>query len=193
MSRLVYEWVTFSSKTGICMGLLSNSVATHPYQNQTWVPPRGFHTHHPYVFPYTLPVYSFVLMQSKRGGREAGCPFKPPSKPSYEYQGKKKGGGIVKKNENSDISVLPLLTANLVIWLAKYRSTHCSLVPIHTTCIQNMLFNAMNVVWKSLEANGWALEKSEDILSEWCASFPSGVALRQGFSMWIDFVNLSAM
>ena len=22
-----------------CMGLLSNSVAAHPYQNQTWVPP----------------------------------------------------------------------------------------------------------------------------------------------------------
>ena len=41
--RLVYEWVTFSWKTGICMGLLSNSVAAHPYQNQTWAP-RGWHT-----------------------------------------------------------------------------------------------------------------------------------------------------
>ena len=30
----------FSWKTGICMGLLSNPVAAHPYQNQTWVPPR---------------------------------------------------------------------------------------------------------------------------------------------------------
>ena len=27
----------FLKKTGICMGLLSNSVAAHPYQNQTWV------------------------------------------------------------------------------------------------------------------------------------------------------------
>ena len=41
--RLVYEWVTFSWKTGISMGLLSNSVAAHPYQNQTWAP-RGWHT-----------------------------------------------------------------------------------------------------------------------------------------------------
>ena len=41
--RLVYEWVTFSWKTGICMGLLSNSMAAHPYQNQTWAP-RGWHT-----------------------------------------------------------------------------------------------------------------------------------------------------
>ena len=37
---LVYEWVAFSWKIGICMGLLSNSVAAPPYQNQTWVPPR---------------------------------------------------------------------------------------------------------------------------------------------------------
>ena len=37
--------VTFSWKTGICMGLLSNSVAAHPYQNQTWVPPPGFDGH----------------------------------------------------------------------------------------------------------------------------------------------------
>ena len=41
LDRLVYEWVTFSWKLGICMGLLSNSVAAHPYQNQTWVPPGG--------------------------------------------------------------------------------------------------------------------------------------------------------
>ena len=39
LDRLVYEWVTFSWKIGICMGLLSNSVVAHPYQNQTWVPP----------------------------------------------------------------------------------------------------------------------------------------------------------
>ena len=39
MDRLVYERVTFSWKIGICMGLLSNSVVAHPYQNQTWVPP----------------------------------------------------------------------------------------------------------------------------------------------------------
>ena len=39
LGQLVYEWVTFSWKTGICVGLLSNSVAAHPYQNQTWVPP----------------------------------------------------------------------------------------------------------------------------------------------------------
>ena len=43
LGRLVYEWVTFSWKTGICMGLFSNSVAAHPYQNQTWVPP-GMHS-----------------------------------------------------------------------------------------------------------------------------------------------------
>ena len=34
----------FFLKIGICMGLLSNSVAAHPYQNQTWVPPPGFWT-----------------------------------------------------------------------------------------------------------------------------------------------------
>ena len=39
LSRLVYELVTFSWKIGFCMGLISNSVAAHPYQNQTWVPP----------------------------------------------------------------------------------------------------------------------------------------------------------
>ena len=39
MAQLVYEWVTFSWKIGICMGLLSNLTAARPYQNQTWVPP----------------------------------------------------------------------------------------------------------------------------------------------------------
>ena len=38
--QMVYEWVTFSWKIGICMGLLSNSVVACPYQNQIWVPPR---------------------------------------------------------------------------------------------------------------------------------------------------------
>ena len=47
--QLVYEWwVTFSWKIGICMGVLSNSAAAHPYQNQTWVllppPPPRLHT-----------------------------------------------------------------------------------------------------------------------------------------------------
>ena len=42
LSRLVHEWVNFSWKIGICMGPLSNSVAAHPYQNQTRVsPPRS--------------------------------------------------------------------------------------------------------------------------------------------------------
>ena len=44
LDRLVYEWVTFSWKIGIFMGLLSNSTAAHPYQNQTWVPPQGLKT-----------------------------------------------------------------------------------------------------------------------------------------------------
>ena len=39
LNRLVYEWVTFSCKIGICLGLLSNSVVAHLYQNHTWVPP----------------------------------------------------------------------------------------------------------------------------------------------------------
>ena len=39
---LVYDWITFSWKIGICMGLLSNSAAAHPYQNQTWVPPSDY-------------------------------------------------------------------------------------------------------------------------------------------------------
>ena len=39
MQNLVYEWVTFSWKIGTCMDLLSNSMAAHPYQKQTWVPP----------------------------------------------------------------------------------------------------------------------------------------------------------
>ena len=29
------EWVTFSKKIGICIGLLSNPTVAHPYQNQT--------------------------------------------------------------------------------------------------------------------------------------------------------------
>ena len=42
IGKLVYEWVTFSSKIGrpLCKGLLSNSVMAHPYQNQTWVTPQ---------------------------------------------------------------------------------------------------------------------------------------------------------
>ena len=39
---LVYKWVTYSWKIGICIhvvGLLLNSAMVHPYQNQTWVPP----------------------------------------------------------------------------------------------------------------------------------------------------------
>ena len=39
LGRLVYEWVTFSWKIGICMGLLSNFAAAPPYQNQTQVTP----------------------------------------------------------------------------------------------------------------------------------------------------------
>ena len=35
LGRLVYKWVTFSLKIGICMGLLSNFAAAHPYQNQS--------------------------------------------------------------------------------------------------------------------------------------------------------------
>ena len=41
--QLVYEWVAFTWNIGICMGLLSNSVAAHPYQNQTWVPPMIYY------------------------------------------------------------------------------------------------------------------------------------------------------
>ena len=37
------EWVTFSSKTGICMVLLSNFVAAYPYQNQTFTPQVGYY------------------------------------------------------------------------------------------------------------------------------------------------------
>ena len=37
LDRLVYEWVTFSVKIGICMYLLSNFVAAHLNQNQTWL------------------------------------------------------------------------------------------------------------------------------------------------------------
>ena len=36
----MYEWVIASWLIGICMGLLSNSAAARPYQNQTQVPPR---------------------------------------------------------------------------------------------------------------------------------------------------------
>ena len=37
---MVYEWVTFSWKTGICMGLLSNSVAAHiPTKTKLEYPP----------------------------------------------------------------------------------------------------------------------------------------------------------
>ena len=36
---LVYEWITFSWKIPLCMGLLSNSMAAHPNQIQTWVTP----------------------------------------------------------------------------------------------------------------------------------------------------------
>ena len=44
LGQLVYKWVTFSWKMWYFMGLLSNSAAAHPYQNQTWVPPENtFH------------------------------------------------------------------------------------------------------------------------------------------------------
>ena len=39
-TKLVYEWVTFSWKIGICMGSTFKFCGAHPYQNQTWVPPR---------------------------------------------------------------------------------------------------------------------------------------------------------
>ena len=59
--------------------------------------PPGFHTHHPYVFPYTPPVYSFVLMQSKRGRRKGRVSNPRPNQIwKYEYQ-EKKGGGDSKK------------------------------------------------------------------------------------------------
>ena len=31
--QLVFEWITFSWKIGICMSLLSNFAAARPYQN----------------------------------------------------------------------------------------------------------------------------------------------------------------
>ena len=41
LGRLAYEWVTFFWKIGICMGLLSNSMAARPYHNKTWVSPQA--------------------------------------------------------------------------------------------------------------------------------------------------------
>ena len=34
LGLLVYEWVTFSRKSGICIGLLSNLTAARSYKNQ---------------------------------------------------------------------------------------------------------------------------------------------------------------
>ena len=42
LGRLVYDRVTFSLKFFIYMGLLSNSAAAHPYQNQILEPPRAW-------------------------------------------------------------------------------------------------------------------------------------------------------
>ena len=52
--RLVYEWVTFSWKIGICMGLLSNSAAAHPYQKVTYVCSRICKTNLSSPYSYLL-------------------------------------------------------------------------------------------------------------------------------------------
>ena len=56
LNQLVYEWVTFSWKIEICMGLLSNSVVTHPYQN---VPPWVFWRWQPENIAF-IPLYSLT-------------------------------------------------------------------------------------------------------------------------------------
>ena len=76
LSRLVYEWVTFSWKIGICMGLLSNSTAAHPYQNQTWVPPPPrsntyvtslwFHFCHVYTYVSLLFLFFFFFKLKRK-------------------------------------------------------------------------------------------------------------------------------
>ena len=40
LDRLVYEWVFFSWKICICMGLFSTSVVAHPHQTILQLPPR---------------------------------------------------------------------------------------------------------------------------------------------------------
>ena len=61
---LVYEWVTFSWKIGIYMGLLSNSMAAHPYQNQTWVPSTpGYHYPAPTTYINLSIFFSLCILQ----------------------------------------------------------------------------------------------------------------------------------
>ena len=62
---LVYEWVTFSWKIGIYMGLLSNSVVAHPYQNQTRVPPPpGLPTCHMFLLQNNIDVWCVLCLFS---------------------------------------------------------------------------------------------------------------------------------
>ena len=66
LGHLVYEWVTFSWKIGICMGLLSNSTAVYSYQNQTWVPPSPIWPYPTLIFKPGL-TFSFYRSIYRRG------------------------------------------------------------------------------------------------------------------------------
>ena len=81
LGRLVYEWVTFSWKNGICTGLLSNSAASHPCQNQTWVhspsPKLILLKFWPKIGPISIWMGHFFLKKWYGGG---GTRYKRPYK-----------------------------------------------------------------------------------------------------------------
>ena len=57
------NWVTFSSKIGICMGLLSNLLVVHPYQTKFEYPPSSPHPTIPNLVPFTS--YSIAFNEIK--------------------------------------------------------------------------------------------------------------------------------
>ena len=68
------KWSLFLEKIGLCMGLLSNFVAAHPYQNQTGVtpPPRSVvQASPPTDQPNTFlqPASAASTVRRKSGGR----------------------------------------------------------------------------------------------------------------------------
>ena len=64
--KIAADWyingLLFLEKLVFVMGLLSNSVAAHPYQNQAWVPPRDTHDRK-IVYISTWDDYYYVRFQ----------------------------------------------------------------------------------------------------------------------------------
>ena len=71
LHQLVYGWVTFKWKIGICMGLLSNSMASCLYQSETWIPPQYSPAYHFLICPVHY-LFMFVAYVIVPGGKVSG-------------------------------------------------------------------------------------------------------------------------